>query len=85
MWRALPREEREVFVNRANQIRDDQQQQQREMIQAEVGKIRLLDRDIFAEQARGQSLRMSACRWGGAHKADFEKLYRDDRWSCVCG
>ena len=24
---------------------------------------------------------MSACSWGGAHKADFEKLYRDDRWS----
>ena len=80
MWRALPREEREVFVKRANQIRDDRQQQ-REMIQAEVGKIRLLDKDIFAEQARGQSLRMSPCSWGRAHKADYEKLCRDDRWS----
>ena len=24
---------------------------------------------------------MSACSWGEAHKADFENLYRDDRWS----
>ena len=80
-WQALSREEREDFVNRANQIRDDRQQQKREMIQAEVGKIRELDREILDEQARGQSLRMSACSWGEAQKADFENLYRDDRWS----
>ena len=80
-WQALSREEREDFVNRANQIRDNRQQQKREMIQAEVGKIRELNREILDEQARGQSLRMSACSWGEAQKADFENLYRDDRWS----
>ena len=51
------------------------------MIQAEVGKLRELNREILEEQARGQSLRMSACSWGEAQKADFENLYRDDRWS----
>ena len=79
-WRETAEPEKKFFAERASRIANAREDQRQQAIEVELQALRQLDKDI-AEQARGESVRMTTCAWDAATNVEFQDLFDSDRWS----